>query len=175
MATIINPACNADANGVTAPRTSNNPQTNSTVETTAAVKSGKATCALINVWRISFRRSGTKSLARPDKKNSKPAATRARKMATHSNECSSLMKTRAHHIDQTVKFDSRAVNEIGGENLLATEVLCRDELLWEKHYVKTITRSFAGSGVHLRDSERARTAARSSTNVNSARQRDDQR
>ena len=44
--------------------------------------------------------------------------------------------------------------------LLATEVLCRDELLWEKHHVKTITRSFAGSGVHLRDSERARTAAR---------------
>ena len=44
-----------------------------------------------------------------------------------------------------------------------------------KHYVKTITRSFAGSGVHVRDSERAGTAADSSTNANSARQRDDQR
>jgi hypothetical protein len=89
-------------------------------------------------------------------------------MATHSNECSSLAKIRAHNIDQKVKFNSRAVNEIGGENLLATEGLCRDELLWEKHYVKTIARSFAGSGVHLRDSERARTATRSSTNADSA-------
>src|SRR6478752_10165144 len=127
MATIISPASNADASGVIAPRTSNNPQTNSAVETRTAVNSGKTTCALINVWRISFRRSGTKSLARPDKKNSKPTATRARKMATHSKECSSLMKIRAHHIDQRVKFNSRAVNEIGGENVLATKVLCRDE------------------------------------------------
>jgi len=89
-------------------------------------------------------------------------------MPTHSNECRSLTKIRAHDIDQRVKFKSRAVNEIGGENVLATEVLCRDELLWEKHYVKTITRSFAGSGVHLRDFERARTATRSSTNADSA-------
>jgi len=29
-----------------------------------------------------------------------------------------------------VKFDSRAVNEIENENLLATEVLCRDEFAW---------------------------------------------
>src|SRR5258708_4626507 len=130
MATIITPASKAVASGVSKPRTSNNPQTNSTVETRAAVKSGKTTCALINVWRISFRRSGTKSLARPDKKNSKPTATRARKMATQSNECSSLMKTRAQDIDQRVKFNSRAVNEIGGANLLATEVLCRDESRW---------------------------------------------
>src|SRR4029077_5813030 len=106
---------------VTAPSTSSNPQINSTVETRAVLNSGKATCALINVWRISSRRSGTKSLARPDKKNSKPTATRARKMATHSKECSSSMKTRAHHIDKRVKFNSRAVNEIWGENLLATE------------------------------------------------------
>jgi hypothetical protein len=168
MATIITPASNAVASGVSKPRTSNNPQTNSTVETKTALNSGKTTCALINVWHISFRRSGTKSLARPDKKNSKPTATRATRMATHSNECSSLAKIRAHDIDQKVKFNSRAVNEIGGENLLATEGLCRDELLWEKHYVKTITRSFAGSGVHLRDSERARTATRSSTNADSA-------
>ena len=46
------------------------------------------------------------------------------------------------------------------ENVLATEpVLPRRISLGRKHHVKTITRSFAGSGVHLRDSERARTAA----------------
>jgi len=54
-------------------------------------------------------------------------------------------------------------------------VLPRRISLGRKHHVKTITRSFAGSGVHLRDSERARTAADSSTNVNSARQRHDKR
>jgi hypothetical protein len=64
---------------------------------------------------------------------------------------------------------------IRSENVLATDLFCPDELLYEEHHVKTITRSFAGSGVHLRDSERARTAAHSSTNANSARQRDDQR
>jgi hypothetical protein len=52
---------------------------------------------------------------------------------------------------------------------LATDLLRRDELLWEEHHVKTITDSFAGSGVHLRDSERARTSGDSSTNANSAR------
>jgi len=45
MATIITPASNEDASGVTAPRTSNNPQTNSTVETKTALKLGKGTCA----------------------------------------------------------------------------------------------------------------------------------
>src|SRR5258705_13257735 len=112
MATIITLASNADASGVIAPRTSSNPKTNSTVETKAALNSGKGTCALINVWRISFRRSGTKNLARPDRKTSKPTARRARKMPSHSNECSSLTKIRAHDIDQRVKCNSRAVNEI---------------------------------------------------------------
>jgi hypothetical protein len=108
-------------------------------------------------------------------------------MPTHSNECSSLTKIRAHDIDQRVKFNSRAVNEIEklirGSQLklearmfLATKVLGRDEFAFGGNtYVKTITRSFAGSGVHLRDSERAGSAAHSSTHFNPTGQRDDER
>src|SRR5437762_4470463 len=72
MATIITPASIRDASGVSAPITSSNPQTNSTVETKTAVISGKGTCASINVWRISCCRVALKSLARPERKNSKP-------------------------------------------------------------------------------------------------------
>src|SRR5262249_52064843 len=68
---------------------------------------------------------------------------------------------------------------IGGTSLTYKNVSCNRRDLprrigWEKHHVKTITHSFAGSGVHLRDSKRARTAAGSSTHLNSAKQRDDQ-
>jgi len=125
---------------------------------------------LINVWRICSRRSGTKSLARPDKKNSKPTAARARRMPTHSNECSSLTKLRTHDIDERVKFNSRAVNEIERlirgsqrnwrrECFLQPRCCAATNCFGRKHHVKNDTRSFAGSGVHLRDSERARTAA----------------
>src|SRR5215471_9243901 len=54
---------------------------------------------------------------------------------------------------------------------LATELAYRCELVLGEYYVKTITDCFAGSGVHLRDADRARTAVDSSTDVNSARQR----
>src|SRR5881392_166331 len=112
MAIIITPASIRDASGVSAPITSSNPQTNSTVETKTAFISGKGTCASLNVWRISCRRVALKSLARPERKNSKPTATRARRMPTHSNACSSLTRIRAHDIIQRVKVNSRAVNEI---------------------------------------------------------------
>jgi len=115
------------------------------------------------------------------RKTANPRGTR-RRMPTHSNECSSLTKLRTHDIDERVKFNSRAVNEIerlseeaneiGGENVFLQPRCCAaTNCFGRKHHVKTITRSFAGSGVHLRDSERARTAADSSTNANSARQR----
>src|SRR6059058_823999 len=103
MATTITHVSSAHASGVTAPRTSNNPQTNSTVETKRAFKSGKGTCASISVRRTCSRRSGTKSLPRPERKNSKPTATRARSMPSHSNECSSLTKLCAHDIDANWK------------------------------------------------------------------------
>jgi hypothetical protein len=74
MATTITHVSITQASGVTAPRISNNPQTNSTVETTTVLSSGKGTCASINVLRICFRCSGTKSWPRPERKNSKPTA-----------------------------------------------------------------------------------------------------
>lgn len=46
---------------------------------------------------------------------------------------------------------------------LVINLFCRDDSRWKKHYVKTITRRFAGSGVQLRDFVRARAAADSST------------
>ena len=58
----------------------------------------------------------------------------------------------------------------------ATNLLFRNELLLEEHYVKTIYYSFAGVGVCLRESNRPRIAIDfSSTDFNSARQRDDER
>jgi hypothetical protein len=72
MATIITKASSAHTSGVKAPRTSNNPQTNSTVETKRALKSGKGMCASTNFWRICSRRSGAKSLLRPERKTANP-------------------------------------------------------------------------------------------------------
>src|SRR5262249_27418754 len=116
MARTITNASIAHTSGVKAPKISNNPQTNSTAETKSALKPGKGTCASTNVWRICSRRSAIKSLLRPERKNSKPTATRARRMPSHSNECSSLKKLWRHDIDQRVKFNSRGVNQIEGLN-----------------------------------------------------------
>src|SRR5438552_13644901 len=58
---------------------------------------------------------------------------------------------------------------------LATNLICRDEFVLGGNYGKTINHSLTGFGVRLRDSKCRRTAAHSSTYVNSARQRDHQR
>src|SRR4029077_2520614 len=76
--------------------------------------------------------------------------------------------TNESHTDPGTKRRRKTPLAMRSEDVLATDLFRRDELVWEEHYVKTIIRSFAGSGVHLRDSERARTAARSSTNAHSA-------
>src|SRR5262249_11419593 len=70
---------------------------------------------------------------------------------------------------------TKAPSESEARMSLATKRTCCCEFVLEECYVKRITCSFAGSGVHLRDFECARNAADSSTNDNSARQRDDQR
>src|SRR6266403_4400459 len=100
MAISSTKASSAHATGVSAPKISSKPQTNSTAETNTALNSAKGTCASINVWRICSLRSGAKSLPRPERKNSKPTIDRANRIPSHCHACNSLTKSRTHDIDR---------------------------------------------------------------------------
>ena len=98
IATIITQLNITQATDVTAPTIRRIPKTNSTVETNTALKSGNGTFASTNVSRICSRRSGTKSLPRPERKKSKPTATRATRIPSHCHACNSLRNVRTQNI-----------------------------------------------------------------------------
>src|SRR2546429_582076 len=75
----IKPLSITQARGVTAPRMSSKPKTNSTVETKRALISGKGTCAETKAPGICSRRPATKGCPRQKKKKSSPTASRAKK------------------------------------------------------------------------------------------------
>ena len=72
MAAIITPPSIAHAIGVSAPRISNRPKTNSTVETKRALNSGNGTCASSNVLTHLFPALRHKKFAASGKKEQQP-------------------------------------------------------------------------------------------------------
>jgi hypothetical protein len=85
-ATIISPLRITHARGVIAPRMSNRPKTNSTVETKRALNSGKGTCAATKVSRICSCRSVARSFPRPEDKTANrqpPAPQKSRGIGRH--------------------------------------------------------------------------------------------
>src|SRR6266550_5482179 len=112
IAIIITHPSMAHVMGVSAPRMRNKPKTNSTVETSRVLNSGKGTCAATKVSRICSRCSGTKSLPRPERKNNKPTASRAMRIPIHSHACRSVRNIRIHDMPrESTDNDRLAITE----------------------------------------------------------------
>lgn len=97
IATTITPPSMIHASGVSAPRMRRRPKTSSTAETKIALMLANGIPAATKASRICSRRSGKKSLPRPERKNSRPTARRAMRAPSHCHSLNPVSRVRIQH------------------------------------------------------------------------------